>query len=427
MPVHAFGYNWTASNAEAGKKLRSFITQLLEFYRDNKGRRNGVCKKVILVTHSMGGLVARAACLDASCEALVLGVVHGVQPVDGSPAAYWRIKAGFERGGFWNVPGRITAHVLGTNGHEVTALLGNMPGGLELLPTKNYKDSQGRKDWLRYRWSGVYSVTMGQNEFVSLPKENPYAEIYRESNAHAPGYMINPRLLNPSVKTEDGAKSEWKKYVTRITEVEQFHDQLGHYKHPNTYAFYGTKAGPTAETVEFECSANVVDLSKQTELPKAWADYEREGYERKFTHRYKANDGTESLLYVHARLQMPSGQGDTTVPSSSAQGLGPLGNAQANVKTVQARPGLEHEPAYNDIAIQNYVFYALCDIVMNYIDETTHHHFREEAKKLELAPSPASGRDARRRTLRRPTSQSNRWASVRWASTGCPGARGRAS
>lgn len=59
--------------------------------------RKRECNKVIIVTHSMGGLVARSACVLHGAEGKVLGVIHGVQPSVGSPAAYWRMKAGFER------------------------------------------------------------------------------------------------------------------------------------------------------------------------------------------------------------------------------------------------------------------------------------------------------------------------------------------
>lgn len=96
---HAFGYNWTACNSISGAKLKEYIERLLEHYTElqNKSRtatQKRRCEKVILITHSMGGLVARSACQQGA-ESKVLGVIHGVQPVTGSPAAYWRMKAGF--------------------------------------------------------------------------------------------------------------------------------------------------------------------------------------------------------------------------------------------------------------------------------------------------------------------------------------------
>jgi pimeloyl-ACP methyl ester carboxylesterase len=44
LPVYAFGYNWLESNRVSGAKLRDFISTIQ-------------AEKVIIVTHSMGGLV----------------------------------------------------------------------------------------------------------------------------------------------------------------------------------------------------------------------------------------------------------------------------------------------------------------------------------------------------------------------------------
>ncbi|WP_241575579.1 GPI inositol-deacylase, partial [Rosenbergiella nectarea] len=55
------------------------------------------CEKVILVTHSMGGLVARhySEILDGNNgDKKILGIVHGVMPNLGSPMAYKRMKTG---------------------------------------------------------------------------------------------------------------------------------------------------------------------------------------------------------------------------------------------------------------------------------------------------------------------------------------------
>jgi pimeloyl-ACP methyl ester carboxylesterase len=98
LPVHAFGYNWSASNGDAGKALKEYIDKTIAEYGEggySKDGRKRECNKVIIVTHSMGGLVARSACVVHGAEEKVLGVIHGVQPAAGSPAAYWRMKAGF--------------------------------------------------------------------------------------------------------------------------------------------------------------------------------------------------------------------------------------------------------------------------------------------------------------------------------------------
>ena len=55
-PVHAVGYNWLQSNLVSAQRLAEEIERITAYYR-SKGKR---CEGVILITHSMGGLVARA-------------------------------------------------------------------------------------------------------------------------------------------------------------------------------------------------------------------------------------------------------------------------------------------------------------------------------------------------------------------------------
>ncbi|MDU1612110.1 MAG: hypothetical protein E6853_22405, partial [Enterobacter sp.] len=55
FPVHAVGYNWLQSNMDSAQALADRIEKIIGDYKAS-GRK---CEKVILVTHSMGGLVAR--------------------------------------------------------------------------------------------------------------------------------------------------------------------------------------------------------------------------------------------------------------------------------------------------------------------------------------------------------------------------------
>ena len=260
LPVYAFGYNWTASNELAGKRLATYIDVVLKGYTD-VGRK---CTKVLLVTHSMGGLVARSACLLHGAKEQVLGVIHGVQPSNGSPAAYWRMKGGFERphtipdlqfiqwfrnpvkmfnhmeGKLVNNEilglGHISAWVLGTDGEEVTALLGNMPGGLELLPNKQYKNNTGGEGWLE--------LLDKDGNRTTLPKTDPYEEIYRSENVYY--RLVNPKWLSPGKKESSMLNddlSPWELYLGCLAEAEKFHQSLTELTekvHPETYQFYSS-------------------------------------------------------------------------------------------------------------------------------------------------------------------------------------------
>ncbi len=124
FPVHAMGYNWLRGNRESGISIAKRITALLKSY-ESQGFQ---CEKVILVTHSMGGLVARAVIHQemGRLNDKVLGIVHGVMPAIGAGAAYKRMRCGAEGDD-------IAAKVIGNTGTLMTAVLGNAQGGLELL------------------------------------------------------------------------------------------------------------------------------------------------------------------------------------------------------------------------------------------------------------------------------------------------------
>ncbi len=98
--VWAGGYNWLQSNKDSGAAIKDLIENtILPYYNEGKrvvikdtpdGEGNNQCtiqrkkpnrpmaEKVIVVTHSMGGLVSRALTEIHQCDK-VMGVSHGVQ------------------------------------------------------------------------------------------------------------------------------------------------------------------------------------------------------------------------------------------------------------------------------------------------------------------------------------------------------------
>lgn len=86
------GYNWFNSNAQAADYLAEQMKAIVKLCESEVGTE---CKHgVILVTHSMGGLVARM-CAKRN-PSLIQWVVHGVQPAIGAATAYRRVRAGWE-------------------------------------------------------------------------------------------------------------------------------------------------------------------------------------------------------------------------------------------------------------------------------------------------------------------------------------------
>jgi len=211
FPVHAVGYNWLQSNRNSAERLRDKISEFIEYYR----RKSYRCDKVILVTHSMGGLVARyysealGGCKD------VLGIVHGVMPATGAAAAYKRVKAGTEG---------AAGAVLGANAAEVTAVFAQAPGALQLLPGKDYG-----LGWLKLR---------DYDQVVSLPKQDPYAEIYLQRGKW--WGLIGDRFLNPLDPHKRTLDQDWRAFKDLINkQVEPFHAEISRRYHSSTYVFYG--------------------------------------------------------------------------------------------------------------------------------------------------------------------------------------------
>ena len=346
-PVHAFGYNWLKSNSEAGKELSKYVDEVLGHYKKKLGYQ---CEKVILVTHSMGGLVARAACHAkiGDAENKVLGVVHGVMPATGAGAAYKRQHAGFEG---------AASPVLGGNGPEVAAVFSNSPGALQLLPTKLYG-----MGWLRFE-------DKNRKLIYSLPKADPYAEIYRERDKW--WRLMNPAWLDPVGNAMKRVPLDdlWILYLDNLKLAEAFHDKLGTYYHPQTYTHYGAdqKQAAWANVVWREngdwswSSEHKLEIVKNGILQAANAlgnvmvsaaqagQSQRQVWDRTGAIR------TEYSGW-RAELMSAADAGDGTVPAVS--GAAP----QAKSKCTAAMTGFDHQGSYKNTAVQEFVLHNIAKL-----------------------------------------------------------------
>jgi hypothetical protein len=133
--VFALGYDWRQDITLLGQIVANQIRQLAN---------NG---DVILVTHSMGGLVTRSALRqDAALAARVRAVVHVCQPVLGSVLFYRRYFTGAIRGidgGLRDLPFRL---LIGDSPSEFAQHVCGLPGAMELLPATAYL-AFGGVDW----------------------------------------------------------------------------------------------------------------------------------------------------------------------------------------------------------------------------------------------------------------------------------------
>ncbi|WP_151996191.1 esterase/lipase family protein [Buttiauxella massiliensis] len=286
-PLHVFGYNWLQSNADSAALLEKYIIKVMGDYH---GRL--AVNKVILITHSMGGLVARHYSENMGGQANILGIVHGVMPDLGSPAAYRRMKTG-ERG--------VIGMIIGNNAEKLMPVLAQSPGPLQLLPGMAYGPG-----WLKIEDNGICQ---------SLPLGNPYEDIYLDKTAWW-------RLCEQDLLL-DNTENEWSQYETRITEIVKiFIEELHGKYHPQTWLFYGGSA---------EYPSDAFLTWKEENIPQRVQDELRR--------RREAGNPVElSPLRTHSLISAGT-PGDGTVPVTAIRTTSPCIQAALAVN-------VDHEGAY---------------------------------------------------------------------------------
>jgi pimeloyl-ACP methyl ester carboxylesterase len=330
-PVYACGYNWLQSCDASAGRLQAFIEKTIKFWAD----RQCDCRKVILVTHSMGGLVARA-CAKRMPDR-ILGVVHGVMPALGAPACYRRIACGTEKwspsnGELQNKTAEAVSEILGERPESTMAVMANSPGVLQLLPNHLYP-----APWLHiYMVSRVNNKDSGR-DMVHLPAANPY-DMYRDMDSWY--RLVDPQLADPANKSRGDLRKVKSDVRAAIDAAERFHrETLGTYYHPNTYAFYGSDP----QQMSFGAVRWVArDPGRGAVFTEANL---RGGVGTGYGHaggRRVRVEGRTDLQFVPARQDVA---GDGTVPQQS--GAGPRGKAR---QMFDIR-GFDHQGAYNQDAV----------------------------------------------------------------------------
>lgn len=347
-PVHAMGYNWLQSNAVSARKTAARIRALIKSYQDH-GQK---CDKVILVTHSMGGILARAIIHPemGGLNDAVLGIYHSVQPVHGAGAAYKRVRSG--------VTGYSPAAlVIGNTGQDVTAVFANAPGPLELLPTPAY--GQGwlkvidQNDRVLAQWPSNNNDVGGQLGTADAAQTNDLSlkDIYLQGEGKW-WRLFNPDWINPAGKMYEKT-SAWKMVRKRVLNAQHFHDKIQDTFHENTYASYG--ADPTAnnlthgnvvykvESLSTDFDDIASSISPERGTPLTW--------------KIVREDGKGDLIVMSAekrkfklRLLSPKDSGDGTVPSDYSA-------AKVKAKIHFKQTGYDHQGSYhNDFVLASMLY-----------------------------------------------------------------------
>lgn len=322
-PIYAFGYNWLRSNGESADRLAARIDAIIASWNQSGCR----CEQVILVTHSMGGLVSRA-CAKAIPDKIA-GIVHGCMPALGAPVCYRRIACGMETSSPSN--GKVDdivmdkiSDIVGKTAAETTPTMAFAPGALELLPTHLYprpwlfiaRENEGN------RWE----------DLMSLPEEDPYA-FYRDFTAWY--RAIDPALADPAGLHRGSVVPD---IARALREAERFHKTvLGEYYHPNTYAFYG--ADPAKRSYgTFRWVGDPGRLALLSQLQQA--EYASSTFQG--GRNVVLPDG-RTLFFRPAHQDA---RGDGTVPEQSGDG------AAKSVKAAFRTVGYSHQGSFADEAMR---------------------------------------------------------------------------
>jgi pimeloyl-ACP methyl ester carboxylesterase len=353
FPVYACGYNWLAGNDAAAIRLEERINKVIA----ENNRDIFKCSQVILVTHSMGGLVARACVQRPGVEEKVVGVLHGVMPSIGAAVAYRRCKVGMKDEDFG--PGLV----IGPTGQEVTAVFAQAPGALQLLPSEEYGTN-----WLRIKDDAGKVI-------VDLPKADPYSEIYLCRDKW--WGLVNDDWLKP----KNGKPIDWDEYASNIENAQRFHKKLAGKFHDNTYVFYGAGNGKQA-------SFQKITWSLRKGSPPGDGTKITPGQTVSFNHDRIRGEGA-ATIYVGGRTvehfipsmnyyssgstvkyetsnweivcKMQDSIGDGTVPANS--GAAPRLTGGGAIRQQFRLKGFSHEPAYKDEVAQCVAHYCLTKIV----------------------------------------------------------------
>jgi pimeloyl-ACP methyl ester carboxylesterase len=336
-PVYAFGYNWLQSNEVSAAKLRARIEEIIA---DWKGAKK-VCDSVLLVTHSMGGLVSRACAKQIPDK--ITGIIHGVMPALGAPVCYRRVACGTERSSptnsaLANKAAEGFSDIAGKDSAETTPVLAVAPGPLELLPNHLYQ-----KPWL---FVETMSSDGKRTSMLEIPTKNPYG-FYADLKSWY--RAIDPVLADPAGNYGEHVEGT---IHNAISQAKRFHmEVLGTYYHPQTYVFYGDD---DAHASFGSCRWTATSQHSVLSAEKLKKGTLRSSNDAQVDERCVDFEGGLTLRFKHS-IQDTSGDG--TVPSHSGAGL------EKSVLQAFRVHGFDHQGSYSDPAMQALTLHLIAKLV----------------------------------------------------------------
>lgn len=372
--VYACGYNWLRDNQESGSGYNAESVEYFEVdhekgvnkkygFSDLNSRIKKIlkecqqtdskCNEVIVLTHSMGGLVGRAYAKDQGGSSLA-GIYHNVMPATGAPAFYKRLKAGF---GGENIVTTIASPIFGYSAERVTPVLLNSIGALELMPWIDYKVlSDNTNQWLKVaekatpktiKFSFSTEDLMQNSEaWYSLqPKLYDNGQLQyqqaklndKKSRWEEADPRINPGGIVSPVK-ELQEISDAARFDSIMRSVRKFQEKhMGFYQQGKTNIAYGNDEQYKAwGSISWLCGSSLHDV-KEEDLRQAKLLKSRE------MHKGKITVELPSGRQLSFQLSKAEDNGDGTVPTDS--GCAPEGKVDGRIFIEN---GYDHQGSYGE-------------------------------------------------------------------------------
>lgn len=180
--LFVFAYDWRRSNVDSAAALADYVDCVQRFYPG---------KKVDILAHSMGGLIARRYILDH--PGTVDQLITVATPFLGSPKPLYQILNGTTGIGYSDA---ATSALYGT---ELRDMLEYYPGIHELMSTRSYFDLGGRPYAIQQRDDDVGKLVDTYEEFMGLsgivdrilPRPSYNRKTPAQSNRDFHDYMRN--------------------------------------------------------------------------------------------------------------------------------------------------------------------------------------------------------------------------------------------
>lgn len=351
-PVYAVGYNWTQSNGQSAEAVFARIKKICSRY--------GKGTTAIVVTHSMGGLVARAlAKLVEGGEELIYGVVHGAQPATGAPMAAKRFRTGAE-----DFRGKA---FFGSDDAEWTAVAASSQSALELMPMPDYRD--GKPWWFICGADG--------KPILSLPRDESNAGVDIYTNRAWYGMLPEDKLIDPagivksSAAVASGKKSLRGVFEESVKAAVTFQKSLANRYHGTTYALYGDGAlsMPHVPTKKEQELMTFGTVTWKGSLPIGTTEKDLMAA----TLLHDDHQGTWRIQVrgqvMMLKIQGPDESGDGTVPATSAAAQ----CGREGVQQVFKQGGFDHQFCYQHPWAHWAALYAVAQI-SKLIPEPEHCH-----------------------------------------------------